>query len=412
MKTDYRAKITFLGDITCDRMLLAAARKGYGEYDFSQVFSKIGNILGESNYIVGNLETVCAGNKNDYKDQFMLYNTPDQLIEAISKCGIHCLTTANNHCLDQGINGLKRTLEVLDKNGIEHVGTYANLQDSKKLFYKNLGDIKIAFLAYTYDINSTNIDVIINSKNDYCVRVLKSQDIVANANSLVKKIGFKLTTGRQRRVIKRFLARAGLKKGKPFMVARKDCICGGDTDNPYLDKVKSDIEEAKKNADYVFVCPHFGGQFNDEPGTYAEFLMEYLQECGANAVIGNHPHVIQRTILADDFVGAYSIGSFNQSISADYMVHEHLPEYSVATHFYFGENKRVDKVTYSILKIVEDENKMITVWPIDKLYEKLGDEEKEILKKDVLRISNRFTNKNNNEITIYKEFELLGEQNE
>ena len=409
MNAESSTKITFLGDITCDRMLRVASRKKRGEYDFSPVFSQVGYILDESDYVIGNFETVCAGDKNDYKDQFMLCNTPDQLIEEISKTGIHCVTTANNHCLDQGIKGLKRTLEVLDKNGVEHIGTYANLEERKKIFYKNFRDLKVAFLAYTYDVNSTNIDIRIDAKNDYCVGLLKSQDVIANCNSKAKKICLLLTTGRQRRFVRRILARRGLKKGKAFMPILTDYIRKDDTNNPYLDKIKMEIEEARKNADYVFVCPHYGGQFNEEPGEYAAFLMKYLKECGADVVIGNHPHIVQKAIKTKGFVGAYSIGSFNQSVSADYMVHEPLPEYSVAVHFYFNDNKNVDKVTYSILKIVEDENKMITVWPVDKLYKIISDEEKESLRKDVLRISNRFTNSNSDKIIMCKEYELLGE---
>lgn len=401
-------KITFIGDVTCDRPLLNAARKRPGKYEFGQVFSQVKSLFEESDYVIGNLETVCAGDKNDFRDQFMLCNTPDQLIYAIKEAGIQCMTTANNHCMDQGIKGLKRTVELLDKNGIEHTGTYCDKEESNKILYKTFDDLKIAILAYTYDTNATNIDVVLNDKNDFHVGLLKDQNVILNSASGLKKIVFKLTSGRQRRFLKRAMARAKLKNGKAFFSARKDVICNGDTDNKYLDKVKNDICEAKKNADYVFVCPHFGGQFNSEPGAYSDFLIKYLEECGANAVIGNHPHVVQRTVIKDrKYIGAYSIGSFNLSVSADYIVHDALPEYSVAIHFYFNPNNDINKVTFTVLKIVEDESKMITVWPVDKLYSQSAECDRKLIKEDVLKIYNRFTNKSLKEISICKEYELL-----
>lgn len=110
MGTECIKKITFLGDITCDRPLLESSRSAEGKYNFKEVFSEVKPFLAQSDYVIANLETVCAGSSNDFKNEFLLYNSPDQLIEAIKDGGINCVTTANNHCLDQGITGLKRTL--------------------------------------------------------------------------------------------------------------------------------------------------------------------------------------------------------------------------------------------------------------------------------------------------------------
>ncbi|MFR3323636.1 MAG: CapA family protein [Oscillospiraceae bacterium] len=38
--------------------------------------------------------------------------------------GFDLLSTANNHCRDKGLDGLYRTLDVLDEAGLAHVGTY------------------------------------------------------------------------------------------------------------------------------------------------------------------------------------------------------------------------------------------------------------------------------------------------
>ena len=72
-------------------------------------------------------------------------------------------------------------------------------------------------------------------------------------------------------------------------------------------------------------------------------------------LIGNHPHVIQKTRIENRKVVAYSLGSFNQSPSADYIIHDALPEYSMALHVYFSKDRdkgNVRMITFSILPVI------------------------------------------------------------
>ena len=91
-------------------------------------------------------------------------------------------------------------------------------------------------------------------------------------------------------------------------------------------------------------------------------------------------------------IGAYSIGGFNQSLSGDYMNHDNLPQYSIAVNFYIDE-KKVNKTTFSILKIVEHGNGGLEVYPVDKLNKELNGIEKEKLLQEVKVIYNRVTQK-------------------
>ena len=48
--------------------------------------------------------------------------------ENLKSIGFDLVTTANNHCMDKGYNGLSRTLDVLDQAELKHVGTYRQLK--------------------------------------------------------------------------------------------------------------------------------------------------------------------------------------------------------------------------------------------------------------------------------------------
>ncbi|WP_303180839.1 CapA family protein [uncultured Butyricimonas sp.] len=406
-------KITFIGDITCDRPLLNAAYDmNSGSYDFSPVFGKVKSLFADSDYVVGNFETVCGGDKNGFQNQYMLCNSPDELIQAMVKGGINCVTMANNHCLDQGIEGLVRTIDELDKNKVLHTGTFKYEDASNRVLYLYLNDIVVALISNTYSTNASNTGIVLNDRNDFYVNLLKKQSefTFVGKRRWAKRFLFKLINARYRRTINRIVARLKLKQGKVFLKPRGDVIVDGDTDNKYLKLLVEDLKIARDNADYVIVCSHFGGQFNEIPGAYSKFIGDFVLEHGADMLIGNHPHVIQKVKRENGKSIAYSLGSFNQSPSADYIIHDALPEYSMAFHVYFSkdrDNVNTRAITFSILKAVEDSNKMLVVYPINKLYDELEKNKRIQLEEDVKIIYKRITGQSILKNLIQNEYVLM-----
>ena len=406
MSSGKNIKITFIGDITCDSPLLEAYRNDSRPDFFSGVFSQTRPLLEDSDLVVANFETVCAGSSNNYKTEFLLYNTPDDIVSAMRDAGIGFVTTANNHCLDQGVAGLKRTIDVLDKNGIAHTGTFKSPEDRKtEKQIITLGGVRIAILSYTYGTNESNTGIVLDETNDYLVGLLRKQADAAKQRKGLKSFLAKTLSAKQRRMLQRVVNRAKLRMGISYFKPFTDSAAETDNpENPYLIKVKKEIEDAKKIADLVAVCPHMGGQFNTEPGTYSEFLVDYLSNCGADIIAGNHPHVVQKATVKDGCAAAYSLGGFNLSVSADYIVHDSLPEYSMALHVYIDrESKTIEKETFSILKIIEDDCHRITVYPVDKLSAELITDK---TKSDITTVYNRITQKTESLVDICKEYPL------
>lgn len=77
------------------------------------------------------------------------------------------------------------------------------------------------------------------------------------------------------------------------------------------------------------------------------------------------------------------------SLSADYIVHSTYPEYSLAVHLYIDDEKRINKVSFSVLKIIED--KTLNVVPVYDLYNILTKDKQVQLLKEVSMIHNRVT---------------------
>lgn len=346
-------RLTFVGDIACDRPLLKAAKKK-GKYDFSQVF-QTGHVFENSDFVVGNLESSFGG--KHYGTKPYHYSVPDSFGQAIKEAGFDLVSTANNHCLDEGEYGLKRTLSVLDRLGLAHTGTFSADQDSEDRFYTcEINGIKVAFYSLTYGVNSTY-------EASLC------QDVPKHVNLLrYKKKSF------SKNALKRFwqtslrpgLRKIYLRKTKGTIIPMQiDQLTPNSYEPALLERVDMHLSKAKANSDILVVLLHIGGQFNTEPGEFSEFMVKHLCEQGVDIIIGHHPHTTQKIEMLGNTICAYSLGGFCLSPSADYLVRESLPEYNAVLHVDIDSDK---KMHYSVqmLKCVEDENHYVYVKEAEK----------------------------------------------
>lgn len=340
-------RLTFVGDIACDRPLLKAAKKN-GKYDFSSVF-QTERVFKDSDLVIGNLES-CFGGGN-YGTKPYHYSVPDSFGDAIRDAGFNLVSTANNHCFDEGIEGLERTLTVLDRLGIAHTGTFSEKDPGKRYLVMEKDGIRLAFYSLTYSVNST-YEASLCSNVPAHVNLLRYKKKNFSRNALKRKWQISLKPG---------LRKIYLRKAKGTIIPlHRDELTETSYDKAMLDRVDSQLEMAKAEADFVVVLLHIGGQFNPEPGTFSEFMVRHLSEHGADIIIGHHPHTIQKIETIGNTLCAYSLGGFCLSPSADYLVRATLPEYSAALHIDIDADKQI-RHSVQLLKCVEDEDRYVHV---------------------------------------------------
>ncbi len=119
-----RVEILLAGDVMAHGDQVAAARRVGGTWDFTAQLDAVAPWIRGADLALANLETVMAGPASGYTG-FPEFNTPDALADALAVAGFDVVQTANNHCLDRGAPGLLRTIDVLDRAGLAHVGTWA-----------------------------------------------------------------------------------------------------------------------------------------------------------------------------------------------------------------------------------------------------------------------------------------------
>lgn len=151
-------KIAAVGDILMWGSQIRSARTSSGAYSFDYMFKEVVPLLKDADLTIGNLETTFSGREKNYVRNNPIiggpcFNCPDELAETLKMSGFDVLTTANNHCMDRGVDGLKRTLDILDKAGIYHTGTFRSYEESKGKLIINIKGIKVGIIACTYGTN-------------------------------------------------------------------------------------------------------------------------------------------------------------------------------------------------------------------------------------------------------------------
>lgn len=251
------ATLYFAGDIMMHLPQVKSATIAPEKYDIHQNYKHIAPYVKEADLSIANLETTFGGKPYRGYPQF---SSPDTLAHALKDAGFDVLTTANNHCVDRGKHGLLRTLDILDKVGLKHTGTYRDSIEraQEHPLQLKINGLNLAVLSYTYGTNGIPVPTptVVN-----LIDTLMTQE--------VKKI--------------------------------KDT----------------------ETQDFIIVCIHWGNEYERKESRYQKALAKQLFEAGADLIIGSHPHVVQSayhytdTTTQREALVVYSLGNYISNQTKD-----------------------------------------------------------------------------------------------
>ncbi|WP_104138367.1 CapA family protein [Arthrobacter sp. ZGTC131] len=128
---------------------LAGGVKGL---DFGPLLEGQRRYIQQSDLAICHQETPVAVPQGPFS-AYPSFNVPPQIIAASKAVGYRACTTASNHTIDQGTEGLVRTLDALDASGLEHTGSYRTEADSQDVLIMQTDAAKIAVVEATYGLN-------------------------------------------------------------------------------------------------------------------------------------------------------------------------------------------------------------------------------------------------------------------
>lgn len=174
-------EIVILGDIAFNGIISTESQKN------NKRFEEIMPILSNADLVFANLEAPLKVDKtrNELK-KFIHYSLPAPTAELLKLLNIGCVSLANNHIYDCKMSGLKATINLLDKLGIQHTGAgWLPEQIEPTIIEHN--QQKIVFLAYVDQCTNPKTEIFPELYINYFTKEKAIADI-KKAKSLGDKI--------------------------------------------------------------------------------------------------------------------------------------------------------------------------------------------------------------------------------
>ena len=181
--------------------------------------------------------------------KYYTFRAKPERVSILEEMGTDIVSLANNHIYDYGAEAFLDTLDILKGAGISYVGGGSNYEEAAKPVFFTINGMKIGYVAA----------------------------------SRAEKM--------------RFTPEAT--ETTPGIVRMYD-----------LTNIKNIISQASVQCDYLIVYLHWGTEDSKYFEQYQRETARELFDCGADIIIGGHPHVLQGMEYLEGKPVVYSLGDF------------------------------------------------------------------------------------------------------
>ncbi|MGC0328234.1 hypothetical protein RKD23_001224 [Streptomyces sp. SAI-170] len=167
------------GDVLPHSSIIERARFDAGGtgYDFRPMLAGIEPVVSRADVALCHMETV-YGADGDYTG-YPAFKSPPEVARGLAATGYDSCSTASNHSLDDGTEGIRRTLDALDREGVRHAGSARTEGEARTVTVLSAGDARVAHLAYTYDTNGYPLP----AGQPWAVNLIDEQKMIADARA-------------------------------------------------------------------------------------------------------------------------------------------------------------------------------------------------------------------------------------
>lgn len=147
------------GDILAHPELWEQARRdGHGTMDFVPMLAGAQPTVSAADLALCHLETPLAPPGGPYQG-YPRFSVPQEVLPALKTVGYDGCSTASNHSIDQGYDGIRRSLDAMDRVGLGHAGTYRDAREATRPRLYDVHGVPVAHLSYTFGLNGLSLPV-------------------------------------------------------------------------------------------------------------------------------------------------------------------------------------------------------------------------------------------------------------
>ncbi|HET9671309.1 MAG TPA: CapA family protein [Actinomycetota bacterium] len=158
--TPRRLTLAFSGDILIHQALweVAAEHAADGRaFDFRPMFASLRPVVAGADLAICHLEVPLSPDDAELSS-YPVFEAPHELAPAIAWAGYDGCSTASNHSLDGGAEGVRATLRWLDWAGLAHAGTARTPREAGRITTYDVGGVTIAHLSASWGFNGFTPD--------------------------------------------------------------------------------------------------------------------------------------------------------------------------------------------------------------------------------------------------------------
>ncbi|NLU74297.1 CapA family protein [Streptomyces sp. HNM0575] len=168
------------GDVLSHDSVIRQARTdaaGSG-YDFRKMLAGAKSLASGADLAICHMETVYGRSGGPFTG-YPAFKTPPDVASALKDTGYESCSSASNHSMDDGVDGVRRTITAMDRAGLKHAGSAASARAHGRTTMMKAGGAKVAQLAYTYGTNGIPVP----KNKRWAVNLMDPDRIIADARA-------------------------------------------------------------------------------------------------------------------------------------------------------------------------------------------------------------------------------------
>lgn len=250
--------------------------------------------------------------------------TPPGAVRDLKEMGFDIVSTANNHSVDWGVEGLASTTDWLDAVGLVYAGTGGTMTAARagRFLETSKGRVALVGMASSFGADAPAMDPLgemkgrpgLSSLRTSCVRyIFVNEDEMERLREIPgAEPGDDPDDLSLLGVTYRLRAPEDRPSAGPGEEGRRTSESECEMNQADLDGILAGIRQAKMSSDFVLatIHAHGPGNWSDRPPEFLEELARAAIDAGADEFVGHGPHQLRGIEIYKGKPIFYSVGNF------------------------------------------------------------------------------------------------------